>query len=343
MKKTIFVFATNGSIRNTGIESVANGLASSYEQKIDFFSTTSNDSNLPIFNSKEFLFDQLEIVLFSHLEYSNLIGTIKKLKPKIVYVGDWILNYRISLFKWKPNLKNLLKIVLSYYRAHRVLFNIKHCYLIYVNEFDMMKSKNFGFKNSIYIPLGHFNKLENSSSEKPSFNPKLIAFSGNFEYDPNESAAKFLIEFIKIHENYKLLLIGKSASKFKNLEIPNLEIYSDVDSVVEILKFEKPIYIAPVFFGAGSKNKILEAAASRIPIICTIECLDFEFYTKYNENFFLIQKGKSIFTQIRNHLSKIESDGWDDEIIYHCVVKQRHWNEISKKFKIILNEIYLEN
>jgi hypothetical protein len=38
-----------------------------------------------------------------------------------------------------------------------------------------------------------------------------------------------------------------------------------------------------------------------------IECLDFEFYTKYNENFFLIQKGKSIFTQIRNHLSKIES------------------------------------
>jgi hypothetical protein len=339
MKKIIFVFATNGNIKNTGIESVANGLACSFEQKVYFYSTTKNDADIPIFNIIDFIPSQLEIVLFSHLEYNKLLYDIKKIQPKIVYVGDWILNYRISLFRWKPSVKNFLKIFLSYYRVFRVFFELRNCNLLYVNKIDMLKSKKFGFVNSIYLPLGHSHIPTDSPLEETSYDSKLIAFSGNFDYEPNVSASKLLINFINNYNNYKLLLIGKSAYKFANIQIPNLEIYSDVESIVQILKLKKPIYVAPVFFGAGSKNKILDAAASRIPIITTIECLDSEFYFKLKKDFYILEESKNFNKQLNELLLKVHKENWNDNEIYDLIVRQRYWPVISSKFRIILNDL----
>jgi hypothetical protein len=339
MKKIIFVFATNGNIKNTGIESVANGLACSFEQKVHFYSTSKNDADIPIFKITDFIPSQLEIVLFSHLEYNKLVSDIKKIQPKIIYVGDWILNYRISLFKWKPGLKSFLKIFLSYFRAYRVLFQLRYCNLLYVNKNDMLKSQKFGFVNSIYLPLGHSHIPMDSPLVKSSYDSKLIAFSGNFDYDPNLSAANLLINFVSTHNDYRLLLVGKSANKFANIQMPNLEIHSDVESIVQILKHKKPIYVAPVFFGAGSKNKILDAAASRIPIITTIECLDAEFYLKLKKEFYILDECKNFNKQLNEFLLKIRNGNWNDNKIYDLMVRQRYWPVISKDFKTILNDL----
>lgn len=341
VKKIIFVFATNGSIKNTGIESVANGLACSFGEKVHFYSTTKNDADIPIFNLNDFIPGQLEIVLFSHLEYKKLVSDIKYIQPKIIYVGDWLLNYRISLFKWEPGLKSFLKIFLSYYRACRVLFQLRYCNFLYVSKIDMLDSQKFGFVNSFYLPLGHSHIPMDSSLSESSYDSKLIAFSGNFEYEPNLSAAKLLIKFISTYKDYRLLLVGRSANKFANSQIPNLEIHNDVESIVQILKHKKPIYVAPVFFGAGSKNKILDAAASRIPIITTIECLDYEFYLELKKELYILDGCKNFNEELNELLLRISRDDWNDNKIYDIIVRKRYWPMISKDFRTLLNNLNL--
>ena len=336
-KKIYFVYATNGPIKNTGIETVALGLSTSFSSDVEFFSIKENDANIPVVDKSDLFWKQNRVVLFTYLEHKNLCQLVKQFQPEAIYVGDWILNYRISLFKWKPSIINFFKILLGYYRILKVKRRLRFSNLIYVNELDCFNAQKFGFVNSVTFPLGHFQKPDFTDKGKIFFKTDKIAFSGNFDYEPNINVVDILISFIEKFPRYSLILVGKSADKFLNLGISNLEIYDNVDSVVETLKALKPVYVAPLFFGAGSKNKILDAAAARVPIICSWECLDNDFQNSIGKNLPLILQNRSVQNQIYNHLLDIESTGWDDKKIYQKVVRERCWSEISRKFKYYLD------
>lgn len=101
-----------------------------------------------------------------------------------------------------------------------------------------------------------------------------IVFSGVMNYLPNEDACIYFIKHIfslvksKV-PNLKFKIVGRNPSK-KILKYNS----SDIDVVGEVENIQAElskslIYVCPLRFGAGFKNKILEASSAGLPIVCT--------------------------------------------------------------------------
>jgi hypothetical protein len=104
---------------------------------------------------------------------------------------------------------------------------------------------------------------------------RSVCFSGNFRYRPNREAAQRLLRLAHTQfPELRVILVGFYADDFKDNVGKNVEIYSDVPSVVDFLSARRPIYVSLIETGAGAKNKILEAMVAGCPIICTSESLD---------------------------------------------------------------------
>ncbi|MGY5731115.1 glycosyltransferase [Vibrio chemaguriensis] len=94
-----------------------------------------------------------------------------------------------------------------------------------------------------------------------------IIFTGNFSYQPNLDAAKYLInEFSR--GPYKLALVGFNADLLGEVKSDYIIIKDSVPSVEDELDKAK-IFISPLRYGTGVKNKVLSAINVGIPIIAT--------------------------------------------------------------------------
>lgn len=101
-----------------------------------------------------------------------------------------------------------------------------------------------------------------------------IIFTGNMPYFPNRDAVKFFINEIfpivlKKYPEAKLYIVGKDPTEdIKKMASENVIIKGFVeDLITEYLISE--VNIAPIRFGAGTPNKIIEALALGIPTVAT--------------------------------------------------------------------------
>lgn len=89
-----------------------------------------------------------------------------------------------------------------------------------------------------------------------------------------DTAARWVIEYvmpivIKQIPAVHLYLLGKNSSKqFDSLNHPNITVVGEVDSVLPYLQ-NIDVAIVPLQFESGTRFKILEAAACKIPIVTT--------------------------------------------------------------------------
>lgn len=101
-----------------------------------------------------------------------------------------------------------------------------------------------------------------------------IVFVGNMQYHPNVLAAQFLVsKILPICKskglNLQILIAGANPTKeIKQLASNNVTISGWMDDIREAYWMSK-IFVAPLFTGSGLQNKVLEAMASRIPVITT--------------------------------------------------------------------------
>lgn len=101
-----------------------------------------------------------------------------------------------------------------------------------------------------------------------------IMFSGNMPYYPNRDAAiyfakKIFPEINKLYVDSKFYIVGQKPSRqIKNLSSDNLIVTGFVKDIkAEYLKSE--VNIAPIRFGAGTPNKVLESLALGVPVVAT--------------------------------------------------------------------------
>jgi polysaccharide biosynthesis protein PslH len=109
----------------------------------------------------------------------------------------------------------------------------------------------------------------------PQLGPGTVVFTGKLDYPPNEDAALQLAESVlpalrRHRPDVRLLLVGRSpterlrAAAARNGAVLTGEV-PDVRPFLE----EASVFVAPLRFGAGIQNKVLEALAMEVPVICS--------------------------------------------------------------------------
>lgn len=101
-----------------------------------------------------------------------------------------------------------------------------------------------------------------------------LLFTGNMDYAPNVDAVIYFVNNLlpKLRVDYpnvKLVIAGQRPVK-QVLELVNeyIEITGFVPDISEMYQ-DADVVIAPLRFGAGTQNKVLEALAMGVPVVCT--------------------------------------------------------------------------
>lgn len=179
-----------------------------------------------------------------------------------------------------------------------------------------------------------------------SFDKKnTLLFSGAMDYPPNNDAAIYFIrsvypEIKKSNPKIKLIIAGKNPGR----EILSL---SKNDSSIEVTGFVEDIreyfkrasvYVCPLRWGSGVKNKILEAWAMSVPIVATpISCEGLEVENNYN--LLIAKSAREFANQVQRliddrHLcKKLALSGRE------LVVSKYSWQTQAERFENILKEV----
>ncbi len=143
--------------------------------------------------------------------------------------------------------------------------------VIYVSNLDAIRAQN-DHKNckckfeSITLGVDLPNENQIISSKQNS-----IVFSGVMDYGPNEDAAYYFANevFPKIKEKIndaEFVIAGKNPTqKIIELKSESVHITGFVDDMYKTISSSE-IYVSPLRYGSGTKNKILEAMAVGMPV-----------------------------------------------------------------------------
>lgn len=109
--------------------------------------------------------------------------------------------------------------------------------------------------------------------------PETIIFSGKMSYHANVSMAKYLVEEImpriwKVRPAARLYIVGKDPAPAikKMARNPLITVTGTVDDIRPFL-WRATVSVAPLLYGAGIQNKILEAMATGTPVVTTCQAL----------------------------------------------------------------------
>ncbi len=110
--------------------------------------------------------------------------------------------------------------------------------------------------------------------------PNTIIFTGAMDYPPNTDAALYLIEEIlplvqRSVPDAQALIVGRDPTPrlIKAGRRPGVTVTGFVDDVRPYLE-QATVFAAPLRFGAGIQNKLLEAMAMEVPVVASLLAAD---------------------------------------------------------------------
>jgi glycosyltransferase involved in cell wall biosynthesis len=124
------------------------------------------------------------------------------------------------------------------------------------------------------VPIGVDHHYWTRKTHNPR--PNCLAFTGVMNYAPNEDAAIYLIDQIlpllrHAIPNIELLIVGRDpapALKERAQRHPEVTVTGFVDDVRAYLE-RAAVFVAPLRYGSGIQNKVLEAMAMEVPVVTT--------------------------------------------------------------------------
>lgn len=103
---------------------------------------------------------------------------------------------------------------------------------------------------------------------------QTLLFTGNMDYAPNVDAVIYFVRemFPTIRQRFpqiKLVIAGqRPVDAVRSLASEHIEVTGFVPDISEMYA-ASDVVIAPLRFGAGTQNKVLEAMAMGVPVVCT--------------------------------------------------------------------------
>ena len=104
--------------------------------------------------------------------------------------------------------------------------------------------------------------------------PPTVTFQGTLRYPPNAEAARFLVDSVgpvlrARVPGVRLRLVGTTAPGLERLDAPpDVTLVGQVPEIADELA-RTDVVVVPLRFGSGTRLKILEAFAHRIPVVST--------------------------------------------------------------------------
>lgn len=155
------------------------------------------------------------------------------------------------------------------YKAKELLFYSEADILISISAEERKELKKyFPNKKIIIIPTcTDVKKTDKNFSQR-----KDICYFGFFGYKPNTDAVNYFIKnifpkFLKNNPKIKFYVLGKGSALFKGKH-KNIVIKENIKDIPkELSKYR--VLVCPLRYGAGVKKKVLDAMASKTPVVST--------------------------------------------------------------------------
>lgn len=124
--------------------------------------------------------------------------------------------------------------------------------------------------NCFVVPNG-FPSVGHAARVEPS--PPTLLMVGLFEYEPNADGAEFFVRnvFPAIRlsiPNCQLRLVGRESPRVRKLAGEGVTVVGEVPDLTPEYQ-RASVAVVPVRFGSGTRVKILEAFARRVPVVST--------------------------------------------------------------------------
>lgn len=104
--------------------------------------------------------------------------------------------------------------------------------------------------------------------------PNRILFTGNMDYEPNVDAVEYFVHRIfpiiaSKNPNAEFIIAGqRPVARVLALAAEKVKITGFIENLA--LEYAKAnVVVAPLRFGAGTQNKVIEALALGVPVVCT--------------------------------------------------------------------------
>lgn len=170
-----------------------------------------------------------------------------------------------------------------------------------------------------------------------------LLFTGNMDYAPNVDAVAYFVKDIlpKIHEKFpetKFIIAGqRPVKKVMELASDRVIITGFVKDLAAVYN-SASIVVAPLRFGAGTQNKVLEAMAMGVPVVCSN--IGFKGLGITSGEGAIMQTDPHAFAHSVNELldSQVQREETGNKGL--SVIRQRFgWDAIAKQLEQYFSEI----
>ncbi len=213
------------------------------------------------------------------VEFTQLARYLHDIHQGKIMLHELDVSYRPAYRRYK-NASNLFKkfitfIELCRWAKYELSYSKKYDRVLTVTDKDRLLLKWLTKKDNVrYFP--HAYEVASQIPEYNTRKPHTLVFVGTYSHQPNVDAAEWLCKeiFPAIQLTYSdavLYLIGPNPSaemKRAGESNPNIHVTGFVEDVNIYLK-ECSVFISPLRFGGGVKNKVLAAMAQGIPVVST--------------------------------------------------------------------------
>ena len=188
------------------------------------------------------------------------------------------------------------------------------------------------------VDLEFFDRIKKKEPKNPT-----ILFVGNFKWLPNRDATEFLVTKIwpKIKneiESAKLWIVGRNPPKeILKLKSNDIKIEGNIEDIRSAYA-QSSVLLAPIRNGRGTKYKILEAMATKTPIVGTNLAIE-GIEIKDGQEAFVADSAEKLAQKTIEVLNSPITGKKLADLAYSLVSKKYNWKIISAKLDRVYQEV----
>lgn len=251
--------------------------------------------------------ENYDIIVIQRLDAAAILGLLNK-KNIIIDIDD----HPIDSINGRYLNKFFILRILANYKISNFYDNWgKKLPVLWFSNINQANEKNSFFLPNLCPPFNEKEFFRNANNNS-------LLFVGSLSYEPNISGLNYFINeiwinLIKEKPNYLFYIVGGGLPD--NLvkkwnAIPGIRVLGFLNDLNKVYS-ESTIFVSPIFEGAGTNIKILEAIKRKIPIITTkFSIRGYEDFLINNRDLFVVEqfsdfKDKIVTLLENNNLQKL--------------------------------------